>query len=244
MTSLPKPKFCDQNWLEMSPTEKGRLCAACQKNIVDFSKMRWAEIVHLQEENGNSLCGMYSEKQLEYWGLEVPAPRVSRIARAAVFLLGLVGFQARAQSNLPADTLVQKLVIKGTVTERSSEGEVYTLTAASIRCDADGRFLAGQRSDIDGAYDFVIIRPIGDTSTLTITFSYLGYEDVKVQIKPNNSGFIRYDVQMNIRRTEPTEFFYIMRPTRMQIIKWKFKSIFSKNYRDIDYSRFRKNQKK
>lgn len=32
------PKVCQENWLQMSPTEKVRFCQLCQKNVFDFSE--------------------------------------------------------------------------------------------------------------------------------------------------------------------------------------------------------------
>ncbi len=29
MTTLPKPKYCGQDWLKMTPTDGGRICGHC-----------------------------------------------------------------------------------------------------------------------------------------------------------------------------------------------------------------------
>jgi len=60
MTTITKPKYCGQNWLEMQPTDGGRICGQCDKVIVDFSKMSWTEIEQLQRQNNNAVCGMYN----------------------------------------------------------------------------------------------------------------------------------------------------------------------------------------
>ena len=72
MTKILKPNHCDQNWLEMTPTNGGRICEKCNKRIVDFSKMNWAQIERIQNQNNNAVCGMYNHKQLENWGHELP----------------------------------------------------------------------------------------------------------------------------------------------------------------------------
>ena len=53
------PKVCQENWLQMNPTEKARFCNLCQKNVFDFSENsneNFEEIVclrHTLEPNKN-----------------------------------------------------------------------------------------------------------------------------------------------------------------------------------------------
>ncbi len=64
---LPKPKPCEQIWEQMTPSIGGRRCELCSKIIVDFSRMKWSDIRRIQAEGGYSVCGLYSEKQIENW---------------------------------------------------------------------------------------------------------------------------------------------------------------------------------
>ncbi|WP_210519476.1 hypothetical protein [Hymenobacter terricola] len=64
MNALPKPQPCGQNWLDMQPTDNGRHCGQCGKEIYDFSAMSWPEIVRTQATHGNALRGMYAPAQL------------------------------------------------------------------------------------------------------------------------------------------------------------------------------------
>src|SRR5688572_10916265 len=72
MTTIQKPKYCDQDWLDMKPVPGGRLCKKCGHTLQDFTKSTWIEIEVIQQQNNNSICGMYNERQLKYWGREVP----------------------------------------------------------------------------------------------------------------------------------------------------------------------------
>jgi len=60
--TIPTP--CHEKWDEMTPTDKGRFCAAYQKNLIDFTKASDREIVQTINSNKN-LCGRFSPSQLD-----------------------------------------------------------------------------------------------------------------------------------------------------------------------------------
>ncbi|KUJ60992.1 hypothetical protein AR687_14795 [Flavobacteriaceae bacterium CRH] len=62
--SLKRLNKCDQFWDEMQPNEKGRLCQKCDKTIIDFSKMSFAEIAIKMSETNNATCGFYLPEQI------------------------------------------------------------------------------------------------------------------------------------------------------------------------------------
>ncbi|MEP7095663.1 MAG: hypothetical protein ABI793_16490, partial [Flavobacterium sp.] len=60
--SIPEP--CHENWLEMTPTEKGRFCGNCQKNVIDFTKSSDREILLAYNKTEN-ICGQFKVSQLQ-----------------------------------------------------------------------------------------------------------------------------------------------------------------------------------
>lgn len=55
---------CHENWDKMLEEEKGKFCLACQKNVVDFSRMSNEEIINYFEQNaGKSICGRIAKHQ-------------------------------------------------------------------------------------------------------------------------------------------------------------------------------------
>ncbi|HNK29664.1 MAG TPA: hypothetical protein PKG65_12100, partial [Ferruginibacter sp.] len=61
--SIPEP--CHENWQEMTPTQQGRFCKACAKEVIDFSMMTDTEVLNyfagLREEK---VCGRALPSQL------------------------------------------------------------------------------------------------------------------------------------------------------------------------------------
>ncbi len=61
--SIPQP--CHERWDEMTPTEKGRFCASCQKQVIDFSGLSDREVIQLIEQSSGKVCGRLHPQQLD-----------------------------------------------------------------------------------------------------------------------------------------------------------------------------------
>ncbi len=72
--SIPEP--CHENWDEMTPVDKGRFCASCQKEVVDFSLMSDREIAQFfKKPSKGSLCGRFMQDQL-HRDIAIPRKRI------------------------------------------------------------------------------------------------------------------------------------------------------------------------
>jgi len=60
--SIPEP--CDEKWDEMTPTEQGRFCDVCAKEIYDFTQISNRELVNKLKNNEN-ICARYRKDQLD-----------------------------------------------------------------------------------------------------------------------------------------------------------------------------------
>ncbi len=59
--SIPEP--CHKGWQNMTPVEKGRFCASCQKIVLDFTHLSDNEIIKVVTKNDN-LCARINGSQL------------------------------------------------------------------------------------------------------------------------------------------------------------------------------------
>lgn len=62
--SIPEP--CHENWLQMTPTEQGRFCNACAKQVVDFSNMSDDQVLnYFSTIKNEKVCGRAYPDQLD-----------------------------------------------------------------------------------------------------------------------------------------------------------------------------------
>lgn len=66
------PTPCHENWNAMTPQDRGRFCAACQKTVVDFSVMSDQQLATFFKKPVGSVCGRFSDQQL---GRTIEVPR-------------------------------------------------------------------------------------------------------------------------------------------------------------------------
>lgn len=70
--SIPEP--CHENWAAMTPTEKGKFCGVCTKEVIDFTTTSDEEIVK-KVTGGTKICGRFKKSQLDR---EVTMERASK----------------------------------------------------------------------------------------------------------------------------------------------------------------------
>ena len=61
--AIPEP--CHENWQKMTPTDQGRFCNACAKEVVDFSVMTDKEVLnYFTQLTHEKVCGRAFPDQL------------------------------------------------------------------------------------------------------------------------------------------------------------------------------------
>jgi len=100
--SIPQP--CDERWDAMTPSEKGRFCASCQKQVVDFSGLSDREVIQLIEQASGKVCGKLHSSQVSRVFLiqEQPSNHPSKFSNLWLGLFWFIfggQYEASAKSN-------------------------------------------------------------------------------------------------------------------------------------------------
>ena len=227
MNAIPKPKLCEQNWLDMTPVNGGRLCGKCDKNIVDFSKMKWDEIEKRQQAQNNSICGMYTPKQLAYWGKEVPQKNYSKHIGSAALLISLVAPNTSFSQNNSANILDNKNVIRGMVTTNSIPKNITEpVIGATIELLIDQRNVGGAVTNLGGSYELDISKFVDTIDCIVLKFSSLGYHTVMVDLEISDNILPTTNVLLREDPNSGMSHFSVAMPSAKQRLKWKLKKWF------------------
>ena len=105
MSYLKLVNPCSERWNKMQPTEKGRFCGNCQKQVIDFSQMDIVEISKIIH-NQKNICAQITSSQLdeplinfsERKSIDLP---VKQIAAGLMIAASLAMNEASAQNSFP-----------------------------------------------------------------------------------------------------------------------------------------------
>ena len=60
--NIPEP--CHENWNKMSRTSKGKFCASCKKEVIDFTRLS-KPVIQQKLKDSDNLCGRFTNNQLQ-----------------------------------------------------------------------------------------------------------------------------------------------------------------------------------
>lgn len=160
---------CHEKWGEMSPQEKGRHCAKCDKVVVDFTNNSRNEITKHLENSTDRTCGRFRTDQVDHFpgkeeiqkSLMLPGAKAAALTALATSTLGAIDGYAQGQAVLKGDvsyvqqkqtvTNEQEVIIKGTV-HQNWEGE--PVKRAQIRLYSGGNLINTIMTNANGEYMF------------------------------------------------------------------------------------------
>lgn len=193
----------------MTQVQGGRVCSECNKKVTDMSRMRWKQIEQLHTEQPG-ICGMYTPKQVQHWGHEVPSTAICSKAFAVTsMMLTLAGVPFVSQSQSvneveikfncePVDstkalpTESQKLESKTTFKQTSDSSDCtivkgfilnddgLSLPFAAVVFLLNGSQIAGGYTDENGFFEVDLTGRVTETSSFTMKTSYVGFMPVEI----------------------------------------------------------------
>jgi len=188
--NIPEP--CHEDWNKMSPKDKGRHCAACNKTVIDFTKQTDEQIIKYLESEGN-LCGRFKKQQLDREIVLARKDRNNYLSWAASGILALTALgsqdlQAQGIARVVQTDTIKNILIKDKIPISILKDKILT---GKVTTAEDGLALPGAtiqikgsakscQSNFDGYYSIKV--KTGDT----ITISYTGRKDFETKINHVN----------------------------------------------------------
>ncbi len=183
---------CHEDWAKMTPTQKGKHCASCQKDVIDFTS-KTDEDIYKTVTSGANLCGRFTKSQLNRTIRIQRKERKSWVNYAASLLIPaaiLSTQEVKTQNTQPTteqtDTSYRSLgisslsrkqkmhpqsdlvIINGNVSDTTGPLPGVTITIKGTE--------KGTHADFDG--NFEIEAALNDV----LIFSYVGLETQEIKI--------------------------------------------------------------
>jgi len=184
--TIPEP--CSEDWNLMTPTEKGKFCDSCQKEVLDFTNASTYTLAGLLDKN-KKICGRFRASQLnkEFSSNNNTSLQRASLAFGITSLLSLCTPVVAQKDPKPVATLVtvgRPLIIKDSVTNS------YPSMVQGIVIDQDDLPLPGAtiiiqgtnmgtQTDFDGNFKLKV--PEGAfESNKKLVVSYIGFETKEI----------------------------------------------------------------
>ena len=181
--NLTIPEPCHQDWKKMTPTELGKFCSSCEKEVFDFTTYSDEQLIkHL--DNNNSICGRFTDKQLNR---DLQLQRKQRhnylsYTFSGLFSLFLLNSSTTKAQEKPKTIQTDKkftsiplqntrandsITVSGAVLEESR----YPLPGATVLIKGT---TTGTSTDFDGKFNLECKK------SDTLTISYVGYHSYEI----------------------------------------------------------------
>ncbi|NHM08315.1 hypothetical protein G4D82_13890 [Flavobacterium sp. CYK-4] len=179
---IPKP--CNENWSQMTPTERGMFCSNCKKEVIDFTHFSNYELAKRINKEQN-ICGRFLPSQIN---TELNFSNSNRIQKLAIFFgFSSLFLTSPIFSQIPKPNIeivekdsIEKIIpqnnyieISGIVADKTGPlpgaNIIQKNTSNSVQADFDGKF--------------VIKIPIEDfEEKVFLRFQFIGMKEVEKQV--------------------------------------------------------------
>jgi hypothetical protein len=138
--SIPEP--CHENWQQMTPTEQGRFCNACAKEVIDFSTMTDLQVLnYFTSLTHEKVCGRALPEQLDR-SIRLPEQPKKRLFWYWNYVVMFFMFFTKG-NNVNAQTCIKPATELTPVNNLDIKGEVITMGGVrrAIRQEVTGTIM-------------------------------------------------------------------------------------------------------
>jgi hypothetical protein len=185
--AIPAP--CHKGWQNMTPVEKGRFCATCQKTVLDFTYLSDNEIIKVVTKN-DTLCARINVSQLNRDLIETKTKSnyFGYFATTVLAFLGLGTESVIAQEKPVVEQTdlkylnkdlnsVKKITVSGLVT--NSFG--YPMPGVVVKIQNKKRFI---QTDKFGKFSIEVKR------NKILVFSFIGSIEQRIKVNSDNLNVV------------------------------------------------------
>lgn len=232
--ALDIPKPCTADWNDFKPTFAGGFCAACQKEVVDFTKMGEDEIIALLRQPPAHMCGRFRPDQLkEYHVGAIPMIQPGwGLLKAGALSLLLVSATEQAVAGPAGEGSSTEMVEPNSAESiKNPEGPCdpnFSIVAGIVKDKLDNSPIPGVNivlkgteigtiTDADGRFRFPVALKEGDV----LVFSFIGYTTEELTIGKQQADVIELSLTMDACYTlGELSINQIYEPHQSRISKW------------------------
>ncbi len=208
--SLYIPKPCHEDWNKMTPTQQGKFCSACSKQVIDFSLMSDTQILNFISHKSGKLCGRFDAEQLQRPLIETKIKKKKSWWMALTMPLLFLFDRSEAQKHksvedttynihsveeIKSESLVgaiavivpnKQITIKGKVVDNENNPIAYATimqkgTKHGTVSDSSGNFSININTEED---------------SITLVASFVGFETIEKKIKASENNVA---IKMNMQ---------------------------------------------
>lgn len=203
--ALSLPNACSKDWSSFTSTHAGRMCATCQRVVVDFTSQSDDEILNYLDSRNEKICGRFKTSQLRTYPI-ILQPNVKPglkllIASLLTLMIALVAEPSLAN---PTSMDVNSRTIQ--LATENLEGAIFQsdFTIKGVVRDEDGIALAGVNiylkgtnvgtiSDGNGQFTFPQQLRGGDI----LVFSFIGLKMIEYKVPASEPQVIEIQMIMD-----------------------------------------------
>lgn len=182
--NIPEP--CHEKWSEMTPQQKGRFCAMCQKTVYDFTKSSDREIINAYNKN-EKLCGRFLTSQLDR---DLILPKERKSYWLATVFFGFFTFwniKSTAQQKPNTEQTEIKEEIQGKIVQHRNKEKEITGNVSDSVGPLPGVTIFNKSkntktfTDLEGKYS--IRAEYGDI----LEYSFVGMNEIRKSVGDSNT---------------------------------------------------------